>query len=186
MSGVLGEASGTYADVYANTLRPAGAFASATLAFPSGADVVNGNGWLLTNTPLIGSFTSQTWNFQTRFITVTGTGGVGGRASIALYKSPNKSGASGSMITSQIYTNIVQPVSSGGASVSASFNPGKITLNNEYLFLLEAFDISFFPSPQTLEMRLGSITFLSSSDFTIGLPMVVYGGKMRGGKVISL
>lgn len=133
-------ASGNYSLMLYGTERASGTFG--TTAQPASAPTTN-DCWRSEN-KLSGTFDSGTWNFTVSVIAVSAGGAQDGRIRIRAWRSPNADGSGAVEITAgAVQGSIVTNLATATAQHSTgSFSPGAITLDEEYLFLQAAWEIT--------------------------------------------
>ena len=160
-----GAAAGEYSLVYANVTRIDTTFTAS--AVPTTIDTTNGNGWRLTGLKT-GTYPAGNWSFSFRLKVLSGTNSTGDPGiAFLLWKSSNADGSGGSAIGTLQVTTYAANITSSGATVTATYDPGAVALSNEYLFLLAACRIN--PAGQagtdTIGFRSTSTNVITTTDF---------------------
>lgn len=161
-----GSIAGEYSEAYANVQRAESTFD--TPAVPTTIDTTNGNGWRLTGAK-DGSYASGNWSFGFRLKVLSGTNNTGDVGiAFLLWKSSNADGSSGSAIGTLQQTTYTTNLTSSGATVTATYDPGGITLTSEYLFLLVALRVNPAGNASTdvIGFRSTSTNAVTTTDFT--------------------
>jgi hypothetical protein len=161
--------AGETADMYALTLRPNTAFTAG--AKPSTVDPTNGNGFCLGGLRN-GTFAAGNWQFDWR---PKGSASTTRTCRVAqlLWKSANADGSSGSAIGTVQVSATSAAMTTTAQTLSLTYNPGAITLTNEYLFVLVALESVNATGTLDIFWRLGSLFVFTTPDFSTGDPPVV-------------
>lgn len=104
---------------------------------PSGTlDTTNGDFWV-SPTALNGTFDGANWSIHFACIATTNGGAQDGRMRCRLFKGVNQNGTSATEITAaQQSGGLVTNLATSASQLStATFNPGAISLSNEYIFV---------------------------------------------------
>lgn len=123
-------------------------------------------------TPLLnGSFAAGNWVFTGTFLAVTNASGQDGRLGLRLFKGPNADSTGATEITSaaQVGTTITDLLTTVDQNSTITFNPGAITLNNEYLFVQLGWEVTGAATNANADVlfRIGDAgTNMTTPDFT--------------------
>lgn len=159
------DTTGEEAEVWANAERVSGAGTWVAGPIPTTNDATNGNGWRLTSTAKAGTYAAGNWSFSFRLRRKAGGDAAPMTMGInyLLWKSSNADGSGGSAVGTR--QQIAASAVSTGVTLSGVYNPGAITLSNEYLFLLVAAELGTSVS-WTIVLREGSTTKVDTTNFT--------------------
>lgn len=132
-------ASGNYSEFLYNTKRAAATFGSTVL--PNAAPTTND--CARTQSPYTGYFAAGTWSIKVSFIAgVAATGS--GNLRVRVWRSSNPTGSGAVELTTATLalSGVSNLTTSTAQNTSVTWNPGPITLNNEYLFFEMAWNIT--------------------------------------------
>lgn len=151
------------------TKRATGTFSATDYLVTTHPNPGSGDSWRTENT-YNGSFASANWTFTFAMRCSVASTQLG-RVKFRLWRSTNASGASATEITSATQScGIIAAIStSANNNTALTFNPGAITLTNEYLFVQVEWNITTAGNSNTADIlfRAGDSTIVSST-FTPG------------------
>lgn len=133
-------AAGNWSRLTYNTEKAAATFT--TTAEPSGTPLNSAEDCFRSDATT-GDFSAGTWYSAISCIAVSNGGAMDGRAIFKLYRSTNADGTSPTAITSNMTGSLVTNLATSAAQQSsASTQVGAFSLNNEYLFMQVAWEIT--------------------------------------------
>jgi len=159
--------SGQWSNMYAGVERAVSTFS--TTPMPNGTlDNTNGNGFRTEGT-LNGIFAAGTWTFAFPVIAVTKGTTQDGRICIRLHRGTNATGSGATQITSaaQVGSAVTDLTTAAAQTSTVSFNPGAITLTNEYLFVEVAWEITGVGdnTGSDVDLRVGTAAAITTTAF---------------------
>lgn len=137
-------------------------------ALPTQVDNADGN-FFATDRRMSGSFAAGNWTASFPIIATAGNATAAGRMRFQLWKGPDQTGAGSTQITAGTQLgSILSNITTTEQISTLVFNPGAFTLNNEYLFIACAWEITTASTDvnSNVIVRFGSNGFLLSSNFT--------------------
>jgi hypothetical protein len=170
---VVGTGSTNHSAMFKEVERAASTFANTTP--PDGSlDTTNIDFIPDLSGPYSGTFASANWTINFNVRAVTGGGAQDGRIRFRLFRGSNSDGTSATEITAaQQQCSIVTDVTTDADfNSSLTFNPGEITLTNEYLFVQVAWERTGAAgmTNHDIAIRTGAAgptgTYMVTSDFT--------------------
>lgn len=159
--------AGEFSELRANVTRAATTFVSG--AVPTTIDTTNGNGWRLTASPINGTFAAGSWTIGIGVIAAAGTTAHTGRFSVLFWKSSNADGSGGSAVGTRQVTATSTTLNTTAQTLSLSYDPSGgagLTLSNEYLFLLCAWEVVTTSNGPTFNIRQRAGTAVQTTNFT--------------------
>lgn len=137
---IVSTGSTNHSEWFNDVERAASTFTGTTV--PDGSlDTTNGDFWT-SPTALTGTFDGANWNVHFGARANTGGGAQDGRMRCRLFRGPNQDGTSATEITAaQQSGGLVTDLTTSATQVStATFNPGAVSVNNEYIFVQIAWE----------------------------------------------
>lgn len=137
---IVSTGSTNHSEWFNDVERTASTF-SGTVVPDGSLDTTNGDFWV-SPTTLNGDFASADWNVHFGCRANTNGGAQDGRMRCRLFRGPNQDGSGATEITAaQQQGGLVTDLATSATRVStATFNPGAITVTNEYIFVQLAWE----------------------------------------------
>lgn len=159
-------AADRYARMDSQTERASGSFG--TVAQPDGAPD-NTLGDCFRTPQLNGDFAAGNWDFQFPVMAVSSGGDQDGAIRFRLWKSANADGSGATEVTAatQQCSTVTNLTTSAEQISSLLFNPGAVSVANQYLFVQLAWRITGAGTRDVL-LRIGSSARILTTDFTAG------------------
>lgn len=166
---VVGTGATNHSEMYAHVERAASTFTSTTP--PDGSiDTTNGD-CLRTLNPYSGAFDAANWTIQFTVIGVTSGATQDGRMRCRLFVSTNADGSGATEITAGHQSGgiVTDLTTTAQQNSTVIFNPGSITLSNEYIFIQIAWERTGGGAKSTADVNLrigNTATKVTSANFT--------------------
>jgi hypothetical protein len=169
----VGTGSTNHSAMFSEAERAASTFADT--APPDGSlDTTNIDFMLDAGGPYSGTFANANWTFNFAVRAVSSATGQDGRVRFRLFRGPTDDGLNATEITAaqQQASEVVDVSDSADSDSSLTFNPGEITLTNEYLLVQVAWERTGAATMTTADIQFmtGSTgpdgTYIVTSDFT--------------------